>query len=139
MNTHLWRWDFFNTLEALKWEAKLNYFLKIQSVLAVRYSSSEILGTVSPLIWKLKMVMPVSYMRWRTVGSSLPKTMKWKYHKTCFMIFKLQKWPYGLFLVLHTDRLLLNSKFVTGLIGAIVCLLICHIHHSLSSTKRKYI
>ena len=118
---------FFQYIGSFEVRSKIKLFLK-DSVSPSRALQLQWNLRYSPLIWKLKMVMPVSYMRWRTVGSSLPKTMKWKYHKTCFMIFKLQKWPYGLFLVLHSDRLLLNSKFVTGLIGAIVCLLICHIH-----------
>jgi len=74
-------------------------------------------------------VMPVSYMRWRTAGSSLPKTINWKYHKKCFMIFLNCKNGHSVYsLYCNTDRLLLKSRFVTGLIGAIVCLLICHIH-----------
>ena len=60
-------------------------------------------------------------------------------NKHALWFLNCKKWPYSLFLVLHTDRLLLKSRFVIGSLALLFVFWFVTSINSLSSTKRKYI
>ena len=114
---------FFQYIGSFEVRSKMKLFLKYSvSPSHVRHSSREILGAVH---WFGNLKWLCLFLTCDDARQVVPYRRQWNEnitkHALWFLNCKNGHTVYSLYCTL-------KSKFVTGLIGAIVCLLICHIH-----------